>query len=100
MTDPYEQVESEQEEQTEQVDQYLSDIRWMILHEPGRRLLYKWLQASGVFQTSFSSDASIRAFSEGRREFGLQLMGDAQEASPENFIEMLQEQINGRRADD
>lgn len=42
----------------------------------GRAWYWSHLEAAGVFQTSFSSDALAMAFKEGTRNFGLRLLAE------------------------
>lgn len=76
-----------------------ADIRWLMESEQGRRIVWRLLNQSGVFRSSFSSDALAMAFSEGNRNIGLQLMAQVHELCPDMYPEMARE-ANARNLDD
>lgn len=76
-----------------------ADIRWLMESEQGRRIVWRLLNQSGVFRSSFSSDALAMAFSEGNRNIGLQLMAQVHELCPDMYPEMVRE-ANARNLDD
>mgnify|MGYP000025237787 CR=1 FL=1 len=76
-----------------------ADIRWLMESEQGRRIVWRILNQSGVFRSSFSSDALAMAFSEGNRNIGLQLMAQVHELCPDMYPEMVRE-ANTRNLDD
>ena len=76
-----------------------ADIRWLMESEQGRRIVWRILNQSGVFRSSFSSDALAMAFSEGNRNIGLQLMAQVHELCPDMYPEMVRE-ANARNLDD
>ncbi len=76
-----------------------ADIRWLMESEQGRRIVWRFLNRSGVFRSSFSSDALAMAFAEGNRNTGLQLMAQVHELCPDMYPEMVRE-ANARDLDD
>lgn len=76
-----------------------SDIRWLMESEQGRRIVWRLLNSTGVFRSSFSSDALAMAFAEGNRNTGLQLMAQVHELCPDLYPEMVRE-ANERNLDD
>jgi hypothetical protein len=76
-----------------------ADIRWLMESEQGRRIVWRLLNQSGVFRSSFSSDALAMAFAEGNRNTGLQLMAQVHELCPDMYPEMVRE-ANARDLDD
>lgn len=67
------------------------DIKWMMSSPRGRRIVWRLLDACGVNRTSFNVSASAMAFSEGRRDIGLQLLAKVQEHCIDRYVEMLSE---------
>lgn len=69
----------------------LDDLRFMLGHPQGRRVLNRFLERSGVFRSSFNHSGSVMAFSEGKRDMGLWITAEISEASPEGFVKVLTE---------
>lgn len=69
----------------------LDDLRWLLGHPQGRRILNRMLERTGVFRTSFNHSGSVMAFNEGRREVGLWVTAELSEASPDGFMKVLLE---------
>src|SRR5574343_400737 len=72
--------------------QELADVQELLKHAAGRRYLWRLLGLTGVYQSSFSSDAMQMARSEGRRELGLVVLSDITGADPNAYTTMLKEQ--------
>jgi len=76
-----------------------SDIRWLMESAQGRRIVWRMLNRTGVFRSSFSSDALAMSFAEGNRNIGLQLLAQVHELCPDLYPEMVRE-ANERDIDD
>lgn len=77
------------------------DLRDVLALPAGRRLIWRWIGDHGVFHTSFRSNALEMAFREGRRDIGLRMLAEVEEASPDLFLQMQQEAVAiARREDD
>jgi len=76
----------------------LSDIRFILETEMGRRFVWRYLSLAGVFQTSFTGN-STTFFNEGRRDIGLKLLADVSEAKPEAYLQMAHEAKKGDEND-
>lgn len=50
------------------------DVRWLMGHKAGRRIVWGLLEDAGVYKTSFSTDTHVTAFQEGKRNQGIQLV--------------------------
>jgi len=94
--DPYEaQAEQRREEVKKAAEREIDDLRWLMSEERGRRIVWRLLERSMIFQPSFSSDALVMSFNEGRRRLGLEIM---EIMSPDMYHEMLKEhKENGKR---
>lgn len=69
------------------------DIKWLMAHKQGRRIIWRLLGRTGVFQSSYRGDGDANTtFREGVRSIGLLLLADVNEACPERYLELLMEQ--------
>lgn len=84
--------------ETEQVEgarrQEIEDIKWLMAHKQGRRIVWRLLGEAGVYRTSFSTNGSVTSFNEGKRQLGLLLVGEINEHCPDAFLMTLKE--NGK----
>lgn len=73
-----------------------ADFKWLMGSKRGRRIVWRLLEQSGVFRSSFSTTAMQMAFNEGYRNLGNRMLALIHQHSPELYPIMLKEQINGR----
>lgn len=64
---------------------------WLMADKRGRRLVWGQLVRAGVFGLSFSHDALVMAFNEGRRNEGLALLAKIHSLCPELYTVMISE---------
>lgn len=69
----------------------LEDLRWLLGHPQGRRLVSRVLDEAGVFRSSFNHSGSLMAFNEGRRHIGLWMTAELMEASADGYLKVLKE---------
>lgn len=69
----------------------LEDLKWLMAHPQGRRLVSRLLEEAGVNRTTFNHSGSVMAFNEGKRHIGLFLTAEVLEASPEGYFKLLKE---------
>jgi hypothetical protein len=69
----------------------IDDLLWLMSDARGRRLVWRLLTRSGIYRTSFSTDALAMAFAEGRRNEGLVLLDEIVRHCPKRFSEMQTE---------
>ncbi len=67
------------------------DVKWLMAHAQGRRVMWRYLSTCGVFRETFSSDPLRMARGEGRRSVGLELMADIMAHSPASYSKMMEE---------
>jgi len=91
-----EQVKRAEKKEAVGRERELEDLRFVLSHPQGRRVLGKYLDISGVNRSTFSENTNIMLFKEGERNFGLRLMADAVEASQELYFKMLIETKEGK----
>jgi hypothetical protein len=76
------------------------DVRWLMGDKRGRRIMWRLLEKTGLYRSSFTG-TSQTFFNEGMRNIGLMLMAEIHEFAPEQYAVMLKEQKqNERNADD
>jgi hypothetical protein len=84
-------AESEELVANEKRRKELEDIKWLMAHPQGRRVVTRLLEEAGVNRTSFNHSGSVMAFSEGKRHIGLFLTGELLQAAPEGYFKLLKE---------
>lgn len=72
-------------------NQEIQDIAFILNDKRGRRFFWRYLSTCGVFKSSADNSGSWTYFNEGRRNVGLQLLSDMDEAAPEAYSLMLKE---------
>lgn len=70
-----------------------NDIKWLMDHKQGRRIVRRLLAEAGIHRSSFTGNSET-FFREGRRAFGLFIEAEVTRYSPENYILMLTEGMN------
>ena len=78
-------------------DQEALDFKWLMGSESGRRIVWRILEESGVFRSSFHPTAMQMAFNEGRRNYGAQVLALVHLHAPELYARMTKENANGSR---
>lgn len=71
-----------------------SDYKWLMSTAQGRRIVWRMLEQSKIYQLSFSIDAMAMAFNEGNKNFGLQLLATISALAPAEYLEMIKEAKN------
>lgn len=71
--------------------QEIEDIKWLMAHAAGRRVVSRLLEETGVHRTSFSTSGSVMALNEGRKQLGYFLTGELMEIVPDAYLKMLKE---------
>lgn len=92
----------EQSEETRKlaIDQEKMDMQWLMGSKRGRRIMWRLLERTGVYRSSFTGNSET-FFREGQRNVGLMLMAQIHEVCPDQYAVMLKEQQNVRtNADD
>lgn len=71
----------------------LAEMRDVMNTNVGRKLMYRVLVRAGIYISSYNPEApaSSTYFYEGKRNMGLWLMAELEEAAPGAFSEMIKE---------
>lgn len=87
-----ERASKEQDEKTRLARQgELDDLKWLMSNRRGRRIVWRLLERTGIFRSSFTGNSET-FFREGMRNVGLMLMAQINEVCPEQYTLMVQEQ--------
>lgn len=70
-------------------------IRNTMKTEIGRDFMWRMLQHSCVFETIFNIDPLLHSFNAGLRSMGLWIEQEIKEATPDNYIKMIKEHLDG-----
>lgn len=94
-----EQAQRDRKKQ-QRTEHYLAgeDMKWLMGSKRGRRIVWRLLERTGIFRSSFTGNSET-FFREGMRNVGLALMAQINEACPESYMNMVKEQ-NGPSSDD
>jgi len=76
----------------------IDDLKKVLKMPGGRRLILKVLSETGVFRASFSLNSMTTAFNEGKRDIGLNLLANMDEADPMAYSQMLREHYSESRS--
>jgi|TARA_R110000868_G_scaffold118335_1_gene313910 hypothetical protein len=77
----------------------LDDFKWLMSSKRGRRIIWRWLERTGVYRSSFTGNSET-FFREGQRNVGLMLMAQINEVAVEQYAVMLKEHQENVRPDD
>lgn len=75
----------------------LDDLRWLLGHPQGRRIVARLQEETGVYRSSFNHSGSVMAWNEGKRHIGLFLTAELLEASAEGYMKVLNEYSRTKR---
>ncbi len=71
----------------------MDDLKWLMAHAQGRRIVTRLFDRTGIRRTSFNANGSTMAFNEGRRDIGLWIEREVFDAAPEAYLRLLKECI-------
>lgn len=69
----------------------VDDLKWLMAHPQGRRIVTRLLEETGTMRSSFNHSGSVMAFNEGKRSVGLFITAEVLEAAPEGYFKLLKE---------
>lgn len=74
-------------------DLELAELRDVMATNVGRKVMYRMLVKAGIYMSSYNPEAKDSSvyFYEGKRNMGLWLMAELEEAAPQSFAEMIKE---------
>lgn len=85
-------AEAEQRSRLERL-QRADDMRAVMGSVEGRRFVWRLLNESGLFGSSYTGEAISGAYGEGRRAVAVKLMADLQAESRDAYVRMVAERL-------
>lgn len=86
------------EEQIERLrKRKLSNLRTLLRTPEFRRFYWELLSETGLFRASFQPDAYTTAFCEGKRDIGIKLLVDLNEANVSAFAQIQKEHVDEQK---
>lgn len=71
--------------------QQVEDLKWLMAHVQGRRIVTRIFEKTGIRRTPFNTSGSVMSFNAGAQNVGLWLEAEILETSFEGYVEMLKE---------
>lgn len=71
--------------------QEADDIKWLMAHPQGRRIVTRIFDRTGIRRTPFNTNGSTMAFNAGQQNVGLWLESEVIETSPGEYMKLLKE---------
>lgn len=87
---------SDDEKKVKKKDPDILAVANIMRTEEGRGFIFRQLQSDGVFESIFDIDPIKHAHRSGKRDSGLRLDRVVRESDPDNYIKMIQENIDER----
>lgn len=84
------QVRASARAEEKRAEQFRGSLKVTLSTPEGRRVIGELLDRAGLYKTSWDPSARIH-FNEGRRNFGLELLAEVQDASEDLYLEMERE---------
>lgn len=97
MRDPTDLQANERAEATEQDaariarQQQVDDLKWLMAHPQGRRIVARIFDKTGIRRTPFNTSGSVMSFNAGAQNIGLWLEAEVLEVAFEGYTKMLKE---------
>lgn len=86
-----EQIKKAEEKVKNAKDIEFDDIRKVMSTPPGRRFVCRYLKFCGAFRTPFAMDSNSAYYQMGQQNVAFKIMGDLNEACPELYVAMINE---------
>lgn len=74
-----------------QQQQQVEDLKWLMAHAQGRRIVTRLFEKTGIRRTPFHTSGSQMSFNAGAQNVGLWLEAEVLEASPDAYLKLLKE---------
>ena len=84
-------AQRDRDEAANQEKVLIDDLRWLMRHKQGRRIMRRLLGDCGIFSSSFSPDVAVMAFHEGKRSIGLPLIENLMRHIQQDYSTMIEE---------
>lgn len=101
LLDPIAAAEDEARQHEEQLSadelrkkQQSDDIKWLMAHPQGRRIVTRFFEKTGIRRTPFNTNGSTMAFNAGMQNVGLWIEAEVLTHAPERYLTLLKEFSN------
>ena len=74
-----------------QRQQQVEDIKWLMAHAQGRRIVTRLFDKTGIRRTPFHTSGSQMSFNAGAQNVGLWFEAEVLEAAPDAYFKLLKE---------
>lgn len=97
MKDPTDLQAAASEEATEQGaatrarQQQVDDLKWLMAHPQGRRIVARIFDKTGIRRTPFNTSGSVMSFNAGAQNVGLWLEAEVLDVAFDGYTRMLKE---------
>jgi hypothetical protein len=97
MRDPTDLQANTAEEASEQdaarlvQQQQVDDLKWLMAHPQGRRIVARVFEKTGIRRTPFNTSGSVMAFNAGAQNVGLWLEAQVLDVAFDGYTKMLKE---------
>jgi 3-oxoacyl-[acyl-carrier-protein] synthase III len=71
--------------------QQIDDLKWLMAHPQGRRIVTRLFERTGIRRTPFNTNGSTMAFNAGAQNVGLWLEAEILETSFDGYMKLLKE---------
>lgn len=71
--------------------QQVDDIKWLMAHAQGRRIMARLFDKTGIRRTPFNTSGSVMSFNAGMQNVGLWLEAEVLDAAPEAYLRLLKD---------
>lgn len=72
-------------------DQDDADLKWLMSHKEGRRIVWGIFERSGIMRPVFNTNSMQMAFNDGMRNEGVKLFADVNRVCIDSYILMAKE---------
>ncbi len=96
MTDPLDPQDQAGDEDAQRAEklvrmQQIDDLKWLMAHPQGRRIVTRVFERTGIRRTPFNTNGSTMAFNAGAQNVGLWLEAEILEAAFDGYMKLLKE---------
>lgn len=85
------EADAEQDQANRKREQQVDDIKWLMAHAQGRRIMARIFDRTGIRRTPFHTSGSQMAFNAGAQNVGLWLEAEVLGAAPDAYMRLLKE---------
>lgn len=71
--------------------QQVDDLKWLMAHPQGRRIVARIFEKTGIRRTPFNTSGSVMSFNAGAQNIGLWIEAEVLEVAFDGYTKMLKE---------